>query len=426
MAIFNNIPMGEKGLQEVYAWIDNFVQNNNGFVYKKNLGKSSNNKWEIPAVFVTNKNIPDKNKQISIITLARHGQEKGARVVGPEILNYLISDDSKEIRDKQIVIVVPVLNPEGFILDKFHSSMHGITDTEREVLGKLCYDYHPDMMMDYHSLGKLEGSKYDHGDMEVIIPANTTKWGMDEQIYNFMANKMVVYSASQGWPFEVHTLEDLANYYFGDQETGKIPWKFLKEKVYLLNIQDFHETYDFPNKFGYTNYTCGPAYMNWHTLVFGIETNHWSLNAEDVAASGLAPCVALLKAGLERFPWEKDEGYPINLLHGDFRISIRAVGENHSERRDSRERIWREKDKFNFLQRELINPETTLATVGYIGKNLPLRFELCLRMRQELIKKVIIKGNEVPFETFRDNCSTFLYIPLSFEKSGLLKIKIMH
>jgi hypothetical protein len=426
MAIFNYIPEGEKGLKELYSWIDNFVKNNDKYAFKKVLCRSSNKEWEIPAIFVTNNNIPNKDKQISIITLARHGQEKGARVVGPEILNYLVSEDAKKIRDNQIVIVVPVLNPEGFVLNEFHSSMYGITDTEKEVFRNLCNSYHPDMMMDYHSLGKLEGSKYDHGDMEVIIPANTTKWGMDEQIYQYIANKMVEYSASQGWPFEIHTLEDLANYYFGDQKTGNIPWKYLKEKVYLLNIQDFYESYDFPNRAGYTNYTCGPAYLNWHTLVFGIETNHWSLGAIDIAISGLAPCISLLKMGQERFPWEKSNGFPINLLVGDFRISIRAIGRNVSERRKNREEIWNEREKFNILQRELINPETTLAKVGYLGEKVPLKIALCLRMRQQNIKKVIIENEEVFFETFRDSCSKFLYIPMTIKKRGILKIKISH
>ncbi|MBN1683563.1 hypothetical protein JW865_08445 [Candidatus Bathyarchaeota archaeon] len=428
MAIFNHIPMGEKGLFELFTWIDNYVKSNKEFAIKRIAGRSQDHKLEIPAVFVTNKNIPDDNKQISIITLARHGQERGARVVGPEILNYLSTNDAKPIRDKQIVIIVPILNPEGFILDEFHSSMYGITDTEKEVLGNLCNSYHPDMMVDYHSLGRLEGSKYDHGDMEVIIPANTTKWGMDEQIYKNTADRMVEYCALKGWPFEVHTLEDLANYYFGDQETGKIPWKYLKEKVYLLNIQDFYENYNLPNNnnIGYTNYTCGPAYLKWHTLVFGIETNHWSLKAEDIAMSGLAPCVSLLKMGQEKFPWEKTEGFPINLLYGDFRISIRAIGNSRSEIRKNREEIWNEKDKFNILQRELINPETTLARIGYTGDKFPLRLALCLRMRQKTIKRVLIEDKKIPFETFKDVCSTFVYIPLLFKKTGLLKIKIIH
>ncbi|GAI09133.1 unnamed protein product, partial [marine sediment metagenome] len=185
-------------------------------------------------VIVTNKSISDDEKQNAVVTLTRHGQERGTRVVGPEILNYLASDDASEIRDKQTVIVVPVANPVGFVLDEFHSTMFGITDLEKKVWGNLCANLTPDMMMDYHSLGKSDATKYDRGDMEVIIPANGSRWGMDEQIYQYVVNKMVEAAAAKGWPYEVHTLEDLSFYYFGEP-TGRLPQRYLQEKVFLLH-----------------------------------------------------------------------------------------------------------------------------------------------------------------------------------------------
>lgn len=428
MFVFNHIPMGATGLKEVYQWLDDFVLRNKEIAYKIVLGKSTDKKWDIPAIIVTNRSIPDNEKQIVIITLARHGQEKGARVVGLEILNYLAGEDANEIRDKQTVIVVPIFNPEGFVLNEFHSTMFGITDHEKKVMGSLCAAYTPDMMMDYHSLGEMDGSKYDHGDMEVIIPANMTKWGMDEQIYQHVANKMLEAAESKGWPYEIHTLEDLAFYYFGEAATGRLPWKYLKEKVFLLHAQNFSEHYDFPEKMpGYTNYTCGPAYLKWHTLIFGIETNHWSLpSAGDIAESGMIPCQALLNMGNKRFSWEKDEGYPTNILCGDFRISIRSIGNNPGERRISREKIWKERNNFSILERKLVDPETTLAKIGYSGEKLPLEFAFCLRMREKVFKKVLIENEEVAFETFKDHCSTFLYIPMCIKKPGVLNLKIIH
>ena len=428
MPVFNRMPMGESGLREVYSWVDSYVKDNQKIADRISLGKSEDNKWDIPAVIVTNKSIPGDKKQNAVVTLTRHGAERGTRVIGPEILNYLASDDASEIRDKQTVIVVPVANPLGFVLDEFHSSMHGITDLEKRVWGNLCSLYTPDMMMDYHSLGKSDGAKYDRGDMEVILPVNTTKWGMDEQIYQYVANKMAEATEAKGWPYEIHTLEDLSFYYFGEP-TGRLPQKYLQEKVFLLHIQNLLEHYDFPNKMpAYTNYTNGPAYYKWHTLVFGIETNHWAIKVEDgLAESGLAPCQSLLNMGNTRFPWEEDAGYPTNLLVGDFRISIRASGKNPGERRISREKIWKERANFDILKREMLeDPETTLAEVGYIGENVPLKFDLCLRMRQNLIKKITIEDREVEFETFKDNCSTFLSIPITLNKPGLLKLTIRH
>ena len=252
MAIFDHIPMGEEGLKEVYQWLDDWMANNKGMVRKEIIGKSSNN-WDIPAIFITNEAIPNADKQIAVITLGRHGQEIGTRVVGPEIIRYLCSKGAEEIRKTQVVIVVPVVNPEGFVHNEFRSSMTSLTKNERLVLGGLFKAFPPDMMIDFHSLGMSAGSKYDRGDMEVIIPANTTKWAMDEQIHQYVAREMQKCAESAGWPYEIHTLEDLATYYFGDTKIGNMPWSYLKEKVYLLHMQDSYDNYDAPEGSAYTN-----------------------------------------------------------------------------------------------------------------------------------------------------------------------------
>ena len=176
------------------------------------------------------------------------------------------------------------------------------------------------------------------------------------------------------------------------------------------------------------DYTNVPSYLKWHTLVFGIETNHWAVSVENgLAESGLAPLQALINMGNTRFPWEKYSGYPANILVGDFRISIRASGKNPGERRVSRENIWRERANFDILKRGVTDdPKVTTAEVGYIGENVPLELDLCLRMRQDRIEKVLIEEKEVAFDTFKDNCSTFLSIPITLRKPGLLKLKVIH
>jgi hypothetical protein len=426
MVVFNHIPMGEEGLKEVYQWLDDWVAKNKGIARKEVIGKSPD-LWDIPAIFITDEHISNDDKQIAVITLGRHGQELGTRVVGPEIIRYLCSNDAGEIRETQLVIVVPAVNPEGFVSNEFRSSRTSLTKTERLVLGKLFKAFPPDMMMDFHSLGKSSGSKHDRGDMEVIIPANTTRWAMDEQIHQYIGREMQRVAESEGWPYEIHTLEDLATYYFGDTKIGNMPWSYLKEKVYLLHMQDFYDNYHIPEEDQYTNYTCGPTYLKWHTLVFGMETNHYALSrAGDIALSGLAPCSALLKMGCTRLPWEKDIGYPVNILHGDFRISIRPLGNNASERRASRIRIWKERSNFNLPQREMVDQETTLARVRYFGWDLPMEFALCLRMRENHIKSVTTRGKEVHFETFKDHCSTYIYIPTVMEKAGTIEFIIKH
>jgi hypothetical protein len=438
MGVFDHTPMGEEGLKEVYRWLDGFVEKNKGIARKETLGKSPDG-WDIPAIFVTNRDKADHDKQIAVVTAARHGQEFGARVVGPEILHFLTGEEARIIRDTQRVIVVPVVNPDGFAADQFRSSRTSLTKTERLILGRLFRANPPDMIIDYHSLGAKAGSKYDMGDMEVILPANTTRWAMDEQVHLHVAQRMKEAAEDAGWPYEIHTLEDLATYYFGEKEVGNMPWTPLKEKMYLLHMQDSHDDYDIPEEAAtntltpqagqttYTNYTCGPAYMKWHSLVFGMEVNHGAIpDAGGVAESGMVPCAALLKMGSERFAWEKDVGYPVNILHGDFRVSIRPVGRNAAERRASRIRIWGERTHFNLPQRETVDLDTTIARVRYFGHDLPMEFALCLRMRQPHIQSVSTGGKDMNFETFKDRCSTYVYMPVTLERAGVLEVQIKH
>jgi hypothetical protein len=423
---FDPIPMGREGLQETYRWLEDFVGENPSMAEKKIIGTSPEG-LDIPAILITDQKGMDEDKQIAVVTLGRHGQELGTRVVGPEILNYLVSGDAEEVRNRQMVIVVPVVNPDGFVRNEFHSSLFRLTKTERIVLGGLFHAFPPEMVIDYHSLGKDSGSKHDRGDMEVIIPANTSRWGMDEQVHQHVAHRMRRYAEDAGWPYEIHSLEDLALYYFGGTAIGEAPWTCLQEKFFQLHMQNSHDGYDVPKEASYTNYTCGAAYIKWHSIVFGIEANHYAISKPgDIAASGMAPCKALLEMGCTRFPWEKDKGYPVNILHGDFRVSIRAVGRSASERRASRIRLWKERAHFSLPQREMPDPETTLARVRYFGTDLPMQFALCLRMRQRPIRGVTLGGREVEFETFIDHCSTYAFIPLAMEKSGTLEVSVKH
>ena len=100
MAVFDHIPMGEKGLKEMYRWLDGFVEQNKRIAHKEVLGRSPDH-WDIPAVFITNGDRADDHKQIAVVTAARHGQEFGARVVGPEILRYLAGEEARDFPGKR-------------------------------------------------------------------------------------------------------------------------------------------------------------------------------------------------------------------------------------------------------------------------------------------------------------------------------------
>jgi hypothetical protein len=74
----------------------------------------------------------------------------------------------------------------------------------------------------------------------------------------------------------------------------------------------------------------------------------------------------------------------------------------------------------------MVDPEKTMARVRYFGQDLPMEFALCLRMRQNNIKSVTVRGKEVPFEIFQDSCSTFVYVPIVIENAGTIELTIKH
>ncbi|MBP2675485.1 MAG: hypothetical protein H6Q84_2325 [Deltaproteobacteria bacterium] len=81
---------------------------------------------------------------------------------------------------------------------------------------------------------------------------------------------------------------------------------------------------------------------------------------------------------------------------------------------------------FDTLHRFMPDAETTVAKVRYIGKDLPLDFAVCLRMRHDKIARVTRGTQEVPFETFKDHCSTFVYVPVTLTKPGTMTLTLKH
>ena len=355
MSVFDHIPMGRTGLDELYARLDRIESDHPTLVKKQIIGASENG-LDIPAFFITDPAVSAEDKQTAVVTLGRHGQELGTRVIGAEIMAYLVSDEAAQLRRNQVFIVVPVANPDGFVLNEFHSSRTGLTATEKAVFGPLFRTNPPDMVLDYHSLGQVGGPQTDTGDIEVIIPANTGTWAMDEQIHARVALEMQRDCEARGWPYDIHTLQEVAAYFMRPET----PWRTQEEKVFVFQQQDAGELYD-----GYTNFTSAPAYRQWRSLVFGIEANHFGLGEAGVIAdSGLAPFLALARFGQGRLGWQEHPGYPVGLVHGDFRTSLRPVGATVSDRRGSRTELWSRRRDLAPLYRSMPDEKTTAVKLG--------------------------------------------------------------
>jgi len=372
-------------LDALYQDLDKFVARNQETAGVRSLGSSAEG-YDIKAIYVTDREVPLEEKEIAMIICGRHGNERGAFAVGPELLEWLVSREGASTRNRQFVVVVPVANPDGFVRGEFLAPRDKLSVTEINAINALVKDWQPDAVIDVHSLGRA--------DLEAVITAHTSHQGEDDFIHGMVASDMVRGAASQGYPFALHTL--------GTQKF--IPW---------VNI-------------GYNNFFCQELYDRFHPLVFGMEVNHFALDIADAARSGLAAITPLLETGNRRFPWEYCAGYPNRILVGNFLTSIRAAGKNSAERRRSRSEIWKNRKFFTEPKRVMPSRRMVRISTEYSGETLSCGVSLSCRIRGNPNIRHISLNNkkEVSFYTCNDDCSTYVFVDIQPVRAGGCEVSI--
>lgn len=356
-------------LDNVYQALEQIADKNSDFAHVESLGASDEGR-DIKAAYVTDNSLPEAEKEVALVVCGRHGSELGTRVVGNALLEWLLSAEGEETRCRQVVIIVPVANPDGCVREEFFAPNDGLSEIEQNTIAKLAWANQPGLVIDVHSLAK--------SDMEAIITANTSDSGEDVFIHKALAAKAAEDAERQGYPFQVHA-------------------------VGLSN--------------NYNNFFCGMCYENFHSLAFGIEVNHYSLRPEETAESGVAVISSLLKAGNTRPPWEPHPGYPNRILIGDFSAAIRAAGDSAAERRESRSKIWQNRNHFAVLRRETLDRYTVKVSTEYSGDALSCKALLCCRIRGfPVVKRVCLNGKDVDIHICRDKCS--IYVCADIQLSG--------
>ena len=370
-------------------WIEQFVSRHGEIARAEVIAKSTEGR-AIRAVHLTNPGLPDNDKEVALIIIGRHGNEIGTRVVGPAVLEWLASDAAGKILDRQHVIVVPVANPDGCAHTVFGLPVYHLSGLEKRSLLPLAAKYPPDVVLDVHSLGKETGMGLNRGGMEAIVIDHTANAGEDQYILRDMARVMINDAAASGYPFLFHTLE---------------PYQHSREKA------------DGLIDYAFNNHINAALYDTYHALTFGVEVNHFVLNPQETAESGLAVIRSLLNMGNRVFPWEFYAGYPNRIISGDFLASMRPRGKDARERRNSRKEIWANRHLFRTPfepYREMLDAHSVKATVKYTGEaGIAGGITVSLRIRgKPNIKRAALNGERVDYYKKEDECSTYVFVEL--------------
>ncbi len=379
--------------EDTYRSVIKFVEDNQSIARSEVIAVSEKGR-EVIAIHVTDPKIPLEEKEVFLAVYGRHGNELGTRVASLALLDWLSQEVALDIRRKQNVIVLPVANPDGSVENKFGAPRNGLSKLEEKIIDFLAETYKPDAVVDIHSLGDAY--------LEAIIDGHTGSWGDDDIIHRQLAMKVSKDAISAG---------------------------------YNVRSTDYKEIRQFlaQARSGYNNFLCRAFYEKIHSLVFGLELCHYNLTPEHVKNVNEVCITSLLKAGNQKLSWQKNRGYPNQILVGDISTSLRVKGENPGERRKSRLEIWKKRENIK-------QPKTTIkkgkdnktyvkeiqVVTEYSGKKPISGFELIKSIPGQIhIQSVSINGENLPdFSKFNENDSTYLVIPIKTVTKGKYTIKI--
>lgn len=379
---FNSFPT----YSELCELLENMVISHEALLRSETIGVSPGGR-EIRAIHVSNEEFPIEQKEIALIICGRHGDELGTRVLGPCLLEWLVSGACDTILKSQHIIVVPIANPDGCEKEVFGLPRDRLSGLEKKSILRLARKYLPDVVVDVHSVGK-EKYGYNWGGLQAVVIDRNAKNGEDPFIFASAANEMIQHACTEGYPFLLHDVDFYRNLRARAKGVAQC---------------------------GFNNYINRACYDAFHSLIFGVELNHFVQSPNDTAASGLAAIKPLLRMGNRTFPWEYFSGYPNRILSGDFLASIRAKGASAGLRRKSRQEIWKSLEGFvipyNPYRRMLHGSSVEVLYKYHGGKRIKQGLTFCFQiLKNHKVKKVLLNGQSTGFYAKRDRCCTYIFV----------------
>ncbi len=346
---------------------------------------------DMPMAVVTDRNLPADNKEVVLVIAGQHGSEEGGRISALALLDWLVSDEAGDTLKKQVVHVVPCVNPdgcerntsataEGVNLNRCYTIGGKPATIEARAVWAVAEEVKPDVAVDMHGLAG-------GGPQDMVMPIYTREYTEDARIHNLIAFQMVESAEAAGFPHFTHHL-------------GWSGWM------------------------GSGASYCERCYNQFHSLAFLTESNESIYTPEEMYRSGRGRIVPLIRAGNVRWPWERYPGYPGRVNHGSFAYSLRAEGETAERRRASRIELWRKRSRFVESRRlapelrgavkfvcHFLGPEALENACGIVTRI----------MGHPAIKEVRVGGTALDPDalvTWRDQCSTFVDVVFAHMEPG--------
>lgn len=278
-------------------------------------GKTPNGR-DVLLVRVTDFEVPDDDKQITLFVTCHAATEKNGVTSLLFLVKWLVSDDpaAERIRRRQIVLVMPCNDPEGYARGGRVREVYmcwdwdGVTDPEKHpeaaVLQQVIDRHRPEAYVDVHGFNWAE---------QMMWESTGITWGSGGYNRSFVPEV----------PLRMNAAAEEAGFLItmGEQSEGKLlatgPVPGADEHFYARR--------------GRVNPSCY-QYHQYHTLAMTMEVGF--------EQSAVARLRKLLEIGTGMWRGERYPGYPVNQVGCWTSMAVAAWGATASERRASRVELW--------------------------------------------------------------------------------------
>ncbi len=361
---------------------------------------------------VTDASVPDRNKQVCLITALHGGPERNGTTSILHLTEWLLADSpgAAETRRKQIVLLMPIVNPYAyFVTDRFGNSkgidpytgggqqnwdLQALTykalDKSPEIAAFLSVvdRYRPEVHADLHGIGLQEYPQDKLGDRHVY--QGQTMFEVTGSAYsNFslrpwdwrVIEAMVAAGVEAGYGSDRFEADAQREFWGPDRQP-------IADRLWLGRPRF---------------YTAQYAYAKYHTMVSAFEIG-WEQSA-------VARLRGLLRIGNSVWEGEPVAGYPVDRVRSFCGHLVAAWGETAEQRRRSRVELWRRQGSFTLgmLYPQTDGRDTFCCAVGpEAGKLLDPDEATCLTKLATVpgvdagaIKAFVDAGPEIKFHVDR-------------------------
>lgn len=284
---------------------------------------------------ITDRSVPDADKQVALITATHSGAERTGATSVMRFAEWLLGDsgEAAETRRKQVVLLMPVVNPWGYAAAESPFNSQGIdvysgqrgkawnldTLTLKEpakapeivALQSVFDEFKPEVQWDMHGVPLLWNGN------QVVESCGTAYSNYSLRPWDWRVTEAMIDEARQAGYGIDRGEADTQRLFFGPDMPA------LADRLWLGRPFFYNSMY---------------GYARYHTLLGTCEVG-WE-------ESGVARLRGLMRIGNRVWDGETIAGYPVNVMKSLVGQWLVASGRNATERRRNRVELWRRQGAF--------------------------------------------------------------------------------